>query len=108
MGFRNSKQRSEICRVLLEMKGLDRFYVGSDIGYSGFTEDFEGAIILIKANESTLSPWKQTLLLTVKDFWNGGGGAKVHDVMANLDATLLVDLFEEKLPSPCPGHADDA
>ena len=89
MGFRNSKQRSDICHIFLKMKNLDRFYVGSDIGASGFTENFEGEIILIKAHESSLSIGEQTLCLVVKDFWNGGGGAKVYDVMANLDRGVV-------------------
>jgi hypothetical protein len=85
MGFRDSKQRSDVCYVLLKMKDMQDLIKPNEIGEVRMTEEAVEHLRMARGGNSKHGPGKATLIRAAFDFYNGDGGATIHEVLHNLE-----------------------
>ena len=94
LNFRDSKHRSGVCLLLLEMKGLHRFWAHSDLGHWGPTEEARQELHLMNDSCSSLSSGEQVLLRVVFDIWDGSGRASMGHILTKLDQGVAKSIGE--------------
>lgn len=94
MIFRDSKHRSSICHILLEMKGMERFWCNPEVGHGGPSPEAMKELTLLNEERSILSTGEQVLLRVVLDLWNGAGGASFHQITTKLDEGVALAIGE--------------
>lgn len=86
MPFRNDKQRSHACKVLLSLVELEHLWDEE----RGPTEGAVAQLHRAEDGECLLSNGEQVMLRTAFDIWNGGGGATLWDMMTGLEPDMSV------------------
>ncbi len=97
--YRNNLQRAQACVAILSFGRLERFWIldaldpenapfplTADVGPT--LEAIE-EIDKIKKHESRLSMTQSILLQVAFDFWNGDGGASLHEIQVHLDVNIV-------------------
>jgi len=80
MTFRDDRQLSRVCRVLLEHVGLSHLWTAH-----GPTPE---ATALLEANGASLAARDRAVFLAAWAFWNGSGGITLAELLDRLDVGL--------------------
>lgn len=96
MPFKNSHQRAQVCRIILDMKSMGKYCDFEDVDLAPFGPNEEAIAELgrIQDGQSILSSGEKVLLTFVWDIWNDSGRTVIGDILGNLDAGVVQSIGE--------------
>lgn len=88
--YRNIHQRARACGVIINFGRLERYWMFDESQpYVGPTLEAIEEIDKIKKHESRLSMTQGILLQVAFDFWDGAGGASLHEIQVHLNVNIV-------------------